>query len=94
MLVNSGISEAEQAKQFFEIFQINNERLIIKEISNNTYQESIEIAKYLREKGGKWIIVTSALHMPRAIALMQSRDLGNSIIFPYPTDFTSFQSKI
>ena len=59
-LVNSGISEAEQAKKFFEIFQINNERLIIKKISNNTYQESIEIAKHLREKGGKWIIVTSA----------------------------------
>ena len=35
MLVNSGISEAEQAKQFFKIFQINNQRLIIKEISNN-----------------------------------------------------------
>ena len=93
MLVNSGISEAEQAKQFFEIFQINDQRLIIKEISNNTYQESIEIANHLREKGGKWIIVTSALHMPRTIALMQSRDLGNSIIFPYPTDFTSFNPK-
>ena len=32
-------------------------------------------------------------HMPRTIALMQSRDLGNSIIFPYPTDFTSFNPK-
>ena len=31
--------------------------------------------------------------MPRTIALMQSRDLGNSIIFPYPTDFTSFNPK-
>ena len=44
------ISEAEQAKKFFEIFKINPERLIIKKISNNTYQESIEIAKYLRTK--------------------------------------------
>ena len=93
MLVNSGISEAEQAMQFFKIFQINNQRLIIKEISNNTYQESIEIAKYLREKGGKWIIVTSALHMPRTIALMQSRDIGDSIIYPYATDFTASSPK-
>ena len=56
-------------------------------------QNDHELTKHLREKGGKWIIVTSALHMPRTIALMQSRDLGNSIIFPYPTDFTSFKPK-
>ena len=47
---SDGISEAEQAKKFFEIFKINNERLIIKKLANNTYQESIEIAKYLKEK--------------------------------------------
>ncbi|GIR79986.1 MAG: hypothetical protein CM15mP81_14960 [Alphaproteobacteria bacterium] len=51
MLVNSDLlSEAEQAKKFFEIFKINPERLIIKKLANNTYQESIEIAEYLREK--------------------------------------------
>ena len=34
-------------------------------------------------------MVTSAIHMPRSIALMQSRDIGDSIIYPYPTDFQS-----
>ncbi len=89
VLTSDGISEAEQAEKFFKIFNINNERLIIKRISNNTYQESVAFAKHLEENGGKWIIVTSALHMPRTIALMQSRYIGNSIIYPYPTDFTS-----
>ena len=87
------ISEAHQARKFFEIFDISSERLIIKEIANNTYQESIAIAEYLRENGGKWIMITSALHMPRAITLMQSRDLGKSIIYPYLADFTSSQPR-
>ena len=87
------ISEAHQARKFFETFDISSERLIIKEIANNTYQESIEIAEYLRKSGGKWILVTSALHMPRTIALMQSRDIGDSIIYPYATDFTASSPK-
>ena len=83
------ISEAEQALKFFEMFNINAERLIITKKANNTYQESIEIAEYIKVYGGKWIMITSALHMPRAITLMQSRDLGKGIVYPYLTDFTS-----
>ena len=84
-----GVSAAEQAKKFFDIFKINPERLVIKKLANNTYQESLEIAKHLKQKGGKWIMITSAIHMPRSIALMQSRDIGDSIIYPYLTDFQS-----
>ena len=83
------VSAAEQAKIFFDIFKINPERLVIKKLANNTYQESLEIAKHLKQNGGRWIMVTSAIHMPRSIALMQSRDIGNSTIYPYLTDFQS-----
>ncbi len=93
VLTPNGISEAEQAKKFFNIFNINTNRLIIKSISNNTYQESLAIAEYLKSNGGNWVIVTSALHMPRTISLMQSRDIGAAKIFPYPTDFTSYTPK-
>ena len=93
VLTPAGISEAEQAKKFFNIFNIDTNRLIIKSISNNTYQESLAIAEYLKSNGGNWVIVTSALHMPRTISLMQSRDIGAAKIFPYPTDFTSYTPK-
>ena len=33
-------------------------------------------------------------NMPRAVTLMQSRDLGKSIIYPYLVDFTSSQPKL
>ena len=84
-----GVSSADEAKKFFGIFKINNERLVIRKLANNTYQESIEIAKHLKQSGGKWILITSAIHMPRSISLMQSRDIGDSIIYPYATDFES-----
>ena len=47
---SDGLSEAEQAEKFFEMFNVNQKRLIIKKIANNTYQESIEIAKHLKTK--------------------------------------------
>ena len=75
--------------EFFLTFKINPNRLKIKTISNNTYQESIAIAKHLKFNGGTWIMVTSASHMPRTVALMQSRDIGKAKIYPYLTDFTS-----
>ena len=93
VLSSDGVSESEQVEKFFEIFNVDQKRLIIKKIANNTYQESIAIAEYLRESGGKWILITSALHMPRTIALMQSRDVGDSIIYPYSTDFTASSPK-
>ena len=87
LLTSEGISEAEQTKIFFNIFGVDPNRLIIKEIANNTYQESIAIAQHLKFNGGVWVLVTSALHMPRAITLMQSRDIGSGKILPYSTDF-------
>ena len=88
VLTSAGISEADQAMEFFTTFKINPNRLIIKTISNNTYQESVAIAKHLKVNEGNWIIVTSAAHMPRTVALMQSRDIGRAKIYPYLTDFT------
>jgi len=93
VLSSDGVSESEQVEKFFENFKVDQKRLIIKKIANNTYQESIAIAEYLKESGGKWILITSALHMPRTIALMQSRDIGDSIIYPYATDFTASSPK-
>ena len=94
LLTPEGISEAEQTKIFFNIFGVDPNRLIIKEIANNTYQESVAIAQHLKFNGGVWILVTSALHMPRAITLMQSRDIGSGKILPYSTDFKGIYPKL
>ena len=93
VLTSERISEAEQANKFFKIFGVDPKRLIIKKISNNTYQESKAIAQYLKLNGGDWIIVTSAMHMVRTLSLMQSRDIGSATIYPYLTDFQGSSPK-
>ena len=100
MVANSGSlkpkgpSEAAMARLFFEKFNIDKDRLFIEPIANNTYQESIFISDYISKIGGNWILVTSASHMPRSINLFQSRKLNKSLIYPYPTDYSTDKPKL
>jgi len=61
---------------------IPGERIILETNSTNTYENGVEIKKILGEK--PFLLVTSASHLPRAIAVFQK--LGLSPI-PAPADF-------
>jgi len=61
---------------------IPGERIILETNSTNTYENGVEIRKILGEK--PFLLVTSASHLPRAIAVFQK--LGLSPI-PAPADF-------
>ena len=75
-------------------FSINDERIIILDSAQNTFQESINISEHLLSVGGNWVLITSASHMPRSILLFQSRKLGRAVIYPYPTDYSTDKPKI
>ena len=85
----NGPSEASNASLFFKKFNIDESRLYIKPLANNTYQESVIISKYIANSVGNWILITSASHMPRAVNLFQSRKLNKAVIYTYPTDYTT-----
>tara|TARA_A100001015_G_scaffold267820_1_gene318186 strand:- start:603 stop:1292 length:690 start_codon:yes stop_codon:yes gene_type:complete len=93
-LKSNGLSEAAMASLFFRKFNIDEGRLHIKPLANNTYQESVIISEYIDKIGGNWILVTSASHMPRAINLFQSRKLKKASIFTYPTDYSTDKPKL
>ena len=99
MVANSGLlnpngpSEATNASLFFKKFNIDESRLYIKPLANNTYQESVIISKYIDKNAGNWILVTSASHMLRAVNLFQSRKLNKAVIYTYPTDHTTDKPK-
>ena len=93
-LNTKGPSEAAMARLFFEKFKIDKNRLYIEPLANNTYQESIFISEYISKIGGNWILVTSASHMPRSINLFQSVNLEKSLIYPYPTDYSTDKPKL
>jgi uncharacterized SAM-binding protein YcdF (DUF218 family) len=67
---------------------IPGEKILLETNSTNTYENGVEIKKLL---GGKpFVLVTSASHLPRAIAVFQK--LGLSPI-PAPADFRVIRNK-
>ncbi len=81
-----GSSPAEEMTALLTLTGIPEEGIWQQGNSQNTYEDALYCAEILREKGIKEIIlVTSALHMPRAKALFEQQ--GFSVI-PAPVDFT------
>ncbi len=55
--------------------------------ASSTYQEALQAGKLIGgPDGGAWLLVTSALHMPRAVATF--RTLGANVV-PFPVDYRS-----
>jgi uncharacterized SAM-binding protein YcdF (DUF218 family) len=60
--------------------------MILQTKSQNTHEDAVYSAQLLQEKGiSKIILVTSAMHMPRSVALFKKQGID---VIPSPTDFT------
>lgn len=64
--------------------RVSNPWVIYEDKSRNTYENALfSDALVLPNKGERWILITSAFHMPRAVAAFDK--VGWEVI-PYPTD--------
>ncbi|MBS0252855.1 MAG: YdcF family protein [Proteobacteria bacterium] len=80
---DNGIADA--VKQFFVDAGISPERIVIENDSRNTYQNAVFTKALLKpEQQDRWLLVTSAYHMPRSIGVF--RKVGFDVV-PYPVDF-------
>ena len=81
----AGISEADFAIRFFENLGVSRDRIIVESESRNT-AENAAFAKQLAmpKPGELWLLVTSAMHMPRAVGAF--RKVGFSVD-AYPVDY-------
>ncbi|MDB5526098.1 MAG: hypothetical protein JWM58_3861 [Rhizobium sp.] len=78
-------SESAVAKEFLLEVGIPAERISMEEISRTTCENALESAKALNPKPNEtWLLVTSAWHMPRAVACFRSAKFA---VTPYPVDF-------
>ena len=77
--------EADYAVAVFESLGIPRDRLIIERRSRNTF-ENAEFSKALAspKTGERWLLLTSAYHMPRAVGIF--RRIGFAVE-PYPVDW-------
>lgn len=80
-----GVAEAPIIAAFLTSLGIDASRLIVEDRSRTTYENAVfsrDIAK--PKPGERWLLVTSAWHMPRAVGLFEK--VGFPIV-PYPVDY-------
>jgi uncharacterized SAM-binding protein YcdF (DUF218 family) len=84
-LISNDAREADYAAMVFDSLGIDRARLIIERTSRNTL-ENAEFSKALArpKPGERWLLVTSAFHMPRAVGLFRKAGFP---VEPYPVDW-------
>ena len=84
-LISNDAREADFAGAIFESLGIGKSRLIMERRSRNTL-ENAEFSKALAapKAGERWLLVTSAFHMPRSVGLFRKAGFA---VEPYPVDW-------
>ena len=84
-LISTDAKEADYAATLLESLGIPSSRLIMERRSRNTL-ENAEFSKQLvkPKSGERWLLVTSAYHMPRAVGLFRKAGFP---VEPYPVDW-------
>ena len=75
----------EVANIFYKQLGVNTDRIIFENKSRNTYENFIFSKKFIDADEGKWLLITSAYHMKRAMSVAKKLNLN---LIPYPVDFT------
>jgi uncharacterized SAM-binding protein YcdF (DUF218 family) len=85
LVSDDSAKEADYAVSVFESLGIASNRLIVERRSRNT-QENAEFSKALvsPKAGERWLLVTSAYHMPRSIGVFRKAGFA---VEPYPADW-------
>lgn len=84
-LFPGGLSEAAATRDLLVDLGVPAERIVLEGNSRNTYENAVMSRAAAAPKAGEtWLLVTSALHMPRAVGCF--RKAGWTIV-PYPVDY-------
>src|SRR5262249_50874328 len=84
-LIDDGDPEAKFAARLLDSFGIVPSRIILEDRSRNTLENAVFSKAIVQPKPGeRWLLVTSAYHMPRAIGVF--REAGFPVE-PYPVDW-------
>lgn len=76
--------EADIARHFFSELGIPAERVIYERNSRNTYENAVNSKALMQPMPGEnWILITSAMHMPRSVGLFCQQGWP---VIPFPVD--------
>ena len=80
-----GEDDASTAVRLFEALGVPRERLVLEGKSRNTYENAVFTKELVaRSPGETWLLVTSAFHMPRSVALFRKAEFP---VLPWPVDY-------
>ncbi|MCX4187590.1 YdcF family protein [Methylophaga sp. OBS4] len=65
---------------------VDESRLILESDSRNTFENFLRIKPVLPQADGRYLLVTSAFHMPRSVGVARQQQIN---VVPYPVDFRS-----
>ena len=83
-IVPSGLNEAEITRLFFEQQGLPLDQVRFEDKSRNTAQNARFTADLVGSADLPWLLITSASHMPRAVATFRAAGLA---VRPFPVDF-------
>lgn len=84
-LVLEGEGDADTAPRLLEALGVDRQRLILENRSRDTYENAVFSKELVQPRPGEtWLLVTSAFHMPRSMALF--RRAGFDVV-PWPVDY-------
>lgn len=81
------LTESQVMQRFFEEQGLDAARLIVEDKSRNTHENALFTQALLKPAPGEtWVLITSAYHMPRALAVFEK--IGWKVI-PFPVSYRS-----
>ena len=91
-LSHRGWNEAEITRRLLAELGVPTTGVLFEVTSRNTWESAVNSLKVaVPQPGSRWILVTSAAHMPRAVATFTAA--GWDGIIPYPADFRTAKDK-
>ncbi len=89
---NSESSGADSMTEFLLFMGVPQEAIVLERESDNTYENAVFTRSLLEAQGiDRILLVTSAMHMPRAVAVFEKQGFN---VIPAPTDYLVTRSSI
>nr|WP_155189231.1 YdcF family protein [Roseibium denhamense] len=86
VIISSQATEAEGAGRLFQDFGISKDRIVLEDQSRNTWENAVLTKELINpQPGQKWLLVTSAYHMPRSMGVFEAA--GWTGVAAYPVDY-------
>jgi uncharacterized SAM-binding protein YcdF (DUF218 family) len=84
-LMSSGVREADFAPRFLERYGVERDRIVVDRNSRDTRENAVNSRRLANpQPGQRWLLVTSAEHMPRAVESFRAAGFP---IEAYPVEF-------